>query len=95
MLCWTVPGGTGDRPKRRFQFEHRRVWEETNGPIPAGCEIHHINGDGTDNRLENLQCMRMFDHRSRHKRKYATVADRNAEYAKRARERRAKRKVAE
>jgi hypothetical protein len=54
MLCWTVPGGTGKRPNLRFQFEHRRVWEEANGPIPDGHEIHHINGDGFDNRFRKL-----------------------------------------
>jgi len=95
MLCWTVPGGTGDRPNRRFQFEHRRVWENANGPIPAGYEIHHVNGDTLDNRIENLQCLRMFDHRSSHKRKYASIEERNAEYARRARERRTNRKMAE
>lgn len=94
MLCWTIPGGTGDRPNRRFQFEHRRIWEDANGPIPAGHEIHHVNGNGFDNRLENLQCLRMFDHRSMHKRKYASIEERNAEYARRARERRARRKMA-
>jgi hypothetical protein len=66
MLCWNVGGGTKRRPNRAFQFEHRRVWEDANGPIPPGHVIHHINEVRTDNRLENLQLMRIGDHISHH-----------------------------
>ena len=34
--------------------EHRWVWEQANGKIPKGMQIHHINGDKKDNRLANL-----------------------------------------
>ena len=37
------------------QYVHRYVWEQANGPIPAGMCIDHINRDHTDNRLENLR----------------------------------------
>lgn len=37
-----------------WQYEHRVVWEEAHGPIPAGYHVHHLNHDRTDNRLENL-----------------------------------------
>ena len=33
---------------------HRWVWEQHNGPIPKGMEIHHINSNKSDNRIENL-----------------------------------------
>ena len=68
MLCWTVAGGTRRKPKRRWQFEHRRVWEDVNGPIPDGWVIHHINEDKSDNRIENLCIMRRGAHASHHQR---------------------------
>lgn len=34
---------------------HRAVWEAFRGPIPEGLQINHINGQKTDNRLENLE----------------------------------------
>ncbi|MNK39740.1 hypothetical protein D3C87_583600 [compost metagenome] len=46
---------------------YRGIWEEVNGPIPRdendrAYEIHHINGDHSDNRIENLQCVRIEEH---------------------------------
>lgn len=34
---------------------HRVMWEAFNGPIPRGMQINHLNGDRTDNRLDNLE----------------------------------------
>ena len=34
--------------------QHRHVWTQHNGPIPPKMQIHHINGNKTDNRIENL-----------------------------------------
>lgn len=46
---------------------HRDIWEFHNGTIPAGHQIHHKNGDPSDNRLENLECVSVSDHKERHK----------------------------
>lgn len=41
---------------------HRATWAAAYGPIPAGMVIHHINGDTSDDRLENLACMTRQEH---------------------------------
>jgi hypothetical protein len=33
---------------------HRVIWEHYKGEIPKGYDIHHKNGETTDNRIENL-----------------------------------------
>lgn len=50
---------------------YRAIWEENNGPIPREAdgrayEIHHINGDHQDNRIENLECLTISQHFERH-----------------------------
>ena len=42
--------------------EHRLVWERAYGPIPKGGVIHHRNGDGRDNKLENLKLVSRKGH---------------------------------
>ena len=34
---------------------HRIVWIMFNGDIPSGVQIDHINGEASDNRIENLR----------------------------------------
>ena len=43
----TLP--TGERV-----LEHRWVWEQAHGAIPPHGIIHHVDGNKTNNRLENL-----------------------------------------
>lgn len=38
----------------KWRLKHRVVWEEANGPIPAGCNVQFKNGNTQDVRLENL-----------------------------------------
>ena len=41
---------------------HRAVWEDKNGVIPKFHDVHHINGDRSDNRIENLELIRHDKH---------------------------------
>lgn len=41
---------------------HRDVWTSSKGSIPEGYDIHHINGDKSDNRIENLECLPKSEH---------------------------------
>lgn len=46
-----------DRQPARFNWRevHRIVWEEHNGPVPAGHAVVFINRDRSDIRLDNLE----------------------------------------
>ena len=50
----------------RLVMEHRLVWEAAHGPVPPGHQIHHINENRSDNRLENLQCVDVETHKRIH-----------------------------
>ena len=45
---------------------HRYVWEKEVGTIPKGCHVHHVNGDKSDNRIENLSIMTPSGHERMH-----------------------------
>lgn len=45
---------------------HRLVALAFLGPIPDDCDVHHINGNPTDNRPANLQYLDKAIHRSLH-----------------------------
>lgn len=57
---WTPEG------KKKYIYRYQWIWTMANGPIPTGMEIHHINEDCTDDRLENLQMMSGEDHQRMH-----------------------------
>lgn len=53
-------------------FEHRAIMEAHIGRKLSDNEVvHHINGDKTDNRLENLELMTAGEHSALHNRRRA------------------------
>jgi len=54
-------------------LNYRKLWEDAYGPIPKEedgrtYEIHHIDGDNTNNDLSNLKCVTAKEHYEIHKR---------------------------
>lgn len=48
---------------------HKVIWESFYGiPVPKGYNIHHLNGNKTDNRIQNLQCVEAILHTKYHNR---------------------------
>lgn len=45
---------------------HRKVWIDQFGPIPEGYEVHHKDGDWTNNSIDNLECLCGSAHASLH-----------------------------
>jgi len=41
----------------KLKYLHRLVWETFRGEIPKGLEIDHMDGDTTNNSVENLQLL--------------------------------------
>jgi hypothetical protein len=43
-------------------YLHRYIWSKAQGEIPEGFDVHHINEDRGDNRLENLGLVSKAEH---------------------------------
>lgn len=55
-----------DGKRGRAVLAHVVEWERHNGPIPDGYQVHHVNGDKQDNRIENLQLLDATTHKRIH-----------------------------
>jgi hypothetical protein len=58
-----------------YVLEHRLVLYEAGVEIPPGHQVHHVNGDKTDNRLENLEVLTESDHHRHHVREAGFVVN--------------------
>lgn len=63
------PGGRAGK----MRLGHRVIWEKANGPIPDGCEVHHIDHDTSNNDLENLLVVTTSEHQRIHSPYYVKV----------------------
>lgn len=43
---------------KTWKLKHRVVWEAANGPIPKGCTVIFLDGDGTNCKLSNLKLIK-------------------------------------
>jgi len=49
-------------------MNHREIWAATHGcPVPEGHIIHHVDGNGRNNRADNLICITPREHLRLHR----------------------------
>src|ERR1039458_968444 len=49
-----------------MKLAHHIIWEATNGPIPEGYLVHHIDKNKQNNDIENLQLVTPENHQKIH-----------------------------
>jgi hypothetical protein len=49
-----------------YVFEHRKVAYDAGMAVRRGYDVHHVNGDRADNRVENLEVILRAEHTRRH-----------------------------
>lgn len=48
------------------EYLHRAVWLNERGPIQAGYDVHHKDGDKSRNDIDNLELLSKGDHSRMH-----------------------------
>ena len=62
-----MPSHTNAIKKGRYNAEHRYVLEQKIGRLLTNKEVaHHLNGDKSDNRTENLELITFNNHSKHH-----------------------------
>lgn len=58
----------GKKYRDRYAYEHIVTWWEYHKQLPTKniSVVHHINGNKTDNRIENLQLVTTAEHAEEH-----------------------------
>lgn len=68
-----------------YVAEHRKVVHDAGIEVPPGHEVHHINEDRADNRIENLELLPAGVHQSRHNQERGWVRNQHGKWPLRER----------
>jgi len=54
------------KTRRGRRYLHTEVWESAHGEIPHGYDVHHVDGDPSNNAIGNLGLYTKAEHSSLH-----------------------------
>jgi len=68
--------------KKRGYKNHRKIYEELMGRIPAGWHVHHVNSKKWDNRIKNLIALPAHFHAYIHESQFKESINNKKKYNK-------------
>lgn len=75
-LILAPKGYPGKKYRERYAYEHIIAWWRAHGTCPAkGYEIHHVDGDHRNNKIDNLRLMTSAEHARIHSLKKSEEAE--------------------